>query len=103
MFSPGVRDDMENCPASDGKNKLYLFLSSLIGVVLFLCFKGISKLRSGKKSKKENLMRETLRDDDFRELQIELYGDRILELESTRHSKTSTGSSKGRSKHSSTV
>jgi len=94
---------MENCPSSDGKNKLYLVLSSLVGVVLFLCVMGVSKLRSGKKSKKDNLKKETLRDDEFRELQIELYGDRILELENTRHSKSSVGSSKGRSKHSSAV
>jgi hypothetical protein len=93
----GVSDDMENCPSTDSENMTYLILSSLIGLVLFLVIQGFARLSRGKKAKKEHSKKNALKDDEFRDLQIELYGDRILELENTVHSKTS--SKNGRSDH----
>ena len=96
---PGVQDEMENCPASDGANKLYLILSALIGLVLFLFIMGVSSIVRKKKSEKLSSKNNSLKDDEFRDLQVELYGDRVLELQSTNHSTSSSGSR--RSRHSS--
>lgn len=93
----GVSDDMENCPSTDSENMTYLILSSLIGLVLFLVIMGIARLRGGKKAKKDASKRNALKDEEFVDLQVELYGERVLDLQNTQHS---TGSSKnGRSAH----
>ena len=94
---PGVQDSMENCPSTHGANMLYLILSGLIGLVLFSVVMGVSHLTKSRKSKKESTKKNSLRDQEFRDLQLEMYGDKVLELESTQHSKES--SKRNRSAH----
>ncbi|GAX26670.1 hypothetical protein FisN_2Hh392 [Fistulifera solaris] len=86
---PGIRDDMENCPSTDEKNLLYMILSALIGVVLFLAVMGISSLMRSKKNKKMSSKKNALKDDEFRDLQIELYGEKAMDIQSTNHSTSS--------------
>ncbi|GAX15877.1 hypothetical protein FisN_2Lh392 [Fistulifera solaris] len=86
---PGIRDDMENCPSTDEKNLLYMILSALIGVVLFLTVMGVSSLLRSKKVKKMSSKKNALKDDEFRDLQIELYGEKAMDIQSTNHSTSS--------------
>jgi len=76
---PSIQDEMENCPESSALNLLYLVLSGLLGVVLFLAAMGINTLVNNSKQKKANSLKERLQDDDeFISLQLELYGAKNL-------------------------
>jgi hypothetical protein len=75
---PGVQDSMEGCP-SDDVVMLYMFLSGLIGIVLFLVYLSMKSLISTMKSKKAIIKRNALKDDEFRDLQMELFGDRMID------------------------
>ncbi|GAX26987.1 hypothetical protein FisN_9Lh293 [Fistulifera solaris] len=86
---PGIRDQMENCPADDGKNMLYMILSALIGVVLFLVVMAVSAFMRSHKTKKESSKKNALKDDEFRDLQLELYGEKAMDIQSTNHSTNS--------------
>jgi hypothetical protein len=78
-MTPGVQDLMEGCPSDSGLNLLYLCLSGLLGVVLFLVVMGcVSAVRAAKKAK-VNEEREALKDDEeFHALQLEMYGEKQL-------------------------
>jgi len=71
---PNLQDKMEGCPKSDASNLLYLILSAMSGLFLFLavmtCFTLVTKL----KMQKSTLMMNSLKDNKFAELQAELYG-----------------------------
>jgi GTPase SAR1 family protein len=77
---PQVENDMENCPESDGANLLYLILTALIGVALFVAFMTFSKLISMQKAQHVLVKNDALRDEDFLELQVELYGESVSAL-----------------------
>ena len=70
---------MEGCPADSGLNLLYLCLSGLLGVFLFVILMGgVSLYRSAQK-KKDTKKRAAMKDDeDFIELQLHLYGEKQL-------------------------
>lgn len=73
---------MENCPNTDAKNMVYLFLTSMITLVMFLVVKGMIALVRTQKKKKVVEKMKSMKDDEFRQLQIELYGeDRVFELD----------------------
>jgi hypothetical protein len=76
---PVVDEQMEGCPADRGLNVLYLCLSGLLGVFLFVVVMGgVSFVRSARK-KKDSKKREAMMDDDeFQELQLEMYGEQQL-------------------------
>jgi ABC-type lipoprotein export system ATPase subunit len=76
---PVVDEQMEGCPADRGLNVLYLCLSGLLGVFLFIVIMGgVSIVRSARK-KKDSKKREAMMDDDeFQELQLEMYGEQQL-------------------------
>ena len=75
---PGVQDQMEGCPADEGLNMLYLVLSGLLGVALFLVVMLVlSVMRSTKKAKSQK-KREALMDEEFQQLQMEMYGAKVL-------------------------
>jgi len=93
---PGIRDSMENCPKSDSANLLYLILSGLVGLVLFLIAMGLVSLFRSKKKLKQSSKKNALKDEEFVELQVELYGEGVLDIQSTSHS-----SSRHYSKHNS--
>jgi hypothetical protein len=98
-MTPDVQDSMENCPDSDGENMLYLVLSAFLWPVLFSVLILLGRVVQGTKKKKLSSKNDTLKDEEFRDLQVELYGDRVLELQNTRHSKASSNKSASRSSH----
>ena len=76
---PGVMDQMEGCPADEGLNLLYLILSGLLGVFLFLVFQGVLTVVRNAKKKELSKLRETMKDDEqFIQLQVEMYGEKAL-------------------------
>jgi len=74
---PAVQDDMEGCPPSD-LNMLYLILAALLGLFIFLFVKTINMFRSNTKKLETALKRRDMVDDEFVELQVELYGAKAL-------------------------
>ena len=101
---PGVQDDMENCPDED-LNILYLILSGFIGVVLFLVVKTFNSFSNKRHSLEEAGKLADMLDDEFQDLQVELYGEKGLRhfkhLQSTlsnvsTHSRGSNGSKSGK-------
>jgi len=94
---PDVGDDMEGCPASD-INMLYLILSALLGLFMFLFYELIAAIRSKSKNLEHVQLRESMQDQEFHQLQVTLYGEKALRkfnhLGSSVHSKMSdkTGS-----------
>ena len=75
---PAVQDDMEGCPDSDGLNVLYAILSGVLGLVLFLVVQVIAKVRRGINDLETKTKKESMMDQEFNELQVELYGERAL-------------------------
>ena len=74
---PSVQDDMEGCPAED-LNMLYLILAALLALFCFLCVKAFLLIRSKSKKTQEAVKRRDMVDDEFIELQVELYGSKVL-------------------------
>ncbi|CAB9514741.1 expressed unknown protein [Seminavis robusta] len=76
---PVVDQQMEGCPADSGLNLLYLCLSGLLGVFLFVIIMGGAAIIKSARKKKDGKRREAMKDDDeFQELQLELYGEKQL-------------------------
>lgn len=76
---PGVDDQMEGCPADESLNLLYLCLSGLLGVALFLMVMGVvAVVRNAKKAKKNEKLAALQDDDEFIALQVEMYGEKQL-------------------------
>jgi hypothetical protein len=89
---PSVQDDMENCPASD-VNLLYMVLSGLLGVVMFLIYQTSKTLIRASTKKKATSKKNLLKDAEFRDLQVELYGEGVLlkdSLNGTNHTVNGT-------------
>ena len=87
---PGVLEIMEGCPASEGVNLFLLALTGLIGVIVFLLIQVV--LYTSKKAKEAQAAskREALKDDpEFIDLQLELYGEDVLERTSARSAASS--------------
>jgi hypothetical protein len=74
---PGVQDDMEGCPASD-VNVLYLVLSAMIGLVLFLIYQTSKAVIRASSKKKATSKKNLLKDAEFTALQVELFGEGVL-------------------------
>ena len=82
---PGLNDQMEGCP--DDYGILYLILSSLICLFIFLVCITVQKFRKQSNSKKEaETRRKSMVTTEFAELQVELFGlkalNRLQKLES---------------------
>jgi hypothetical protein len=76
---PGVQDLMEGCPADEALNMLYLALSGLLGVFLFLVVMGIvTAFRYRERAKRTEKLFMMQYDKDFNALQIEMYGEKQL-------------------------
>jgi hypothetical protein len=85
---PGVKDQMENCPRDD-LLVLYAVLSGFLGLVLFVVYQGIRAAVKAARTKKKSTKYNHLKDDEFVDLQIELYGEQVLQKDSlagTNHS-----------------
>jgi hypothetical protein len=88
---PDVKDLMENCPTDDLLVP-YAVLSALIGLILFLFYQAILVAVKSLKTKKKSNKHNRLKDDEFVDLQIELYGEQVLQKDSlsgTSHSQRS--------------
>jgi ABC-type lipoprotein export system ATPase subunit len=85
---PGVQDEMDGCPDSDGLNLALLVIVSFVTVFFFLVVKVSTRLvrsrgEQAASSKKEALME----GEGFLELQVELYGERARAMYESRHSR----------------
>ena len=91
---PGVQDDMEGCPPSN-VNVVYMILSAMLGPAMFLIYETTKTLLKKAHTKKVISKKNKLKDAEFRDLQVELYGEEILlkdSLAGTNHSARSRGS-----------
>lgn len=94
-FIPGVQNNMEGCPADD-VIMIYMVLSAMLGLVLFLIYQSVKSIMRKAKRKKKAEFHNSLKDEEFRDLQIELYGEEVLfkdSLANTVHSARSSKSS----------
>jgi hypothetical protein len=92
---PGVQDDMEGCPPEE-VNTIYMVLSAMLGLVLFLIYQTAKSMMRNATKKKKAEIQQNLKDEEFRDLQIELYGEEVLfkdSLANTVHSARSRSSS----------
>jgi len=80
---PVVEDSMEGCPSTTASNMLYMTLSSLIGLVLFIVVMVVVKFVQKQQQKKANSKMNDLKDDEFRRLQNELYKSKTVPERST--------------------
>lgn len=89
---PDVQDDMEGCPDED-LNILYMILSSLVGLFVFLFVQVVLAVRHKGVEHERARLKESMMDADFADLQMTLYGEKALRrlnhLNSTTHSKLS--------------
>ena len=69
---------MEGCPDDEGLNILYLILSGLLGIFVFLIVQAILKVRKGVTAFETKTKKESMMDQEFQELQVELYGEKAL-------------------------
>jgi hypothetical protein len=71
-------DDMEGCPAED-INTLYLVLSALLGLFVFLVAKGFQALqKDAEKNKDADKRKQIMETEEAQLLQVELYGEKAL-------------------------
>lgn len=85
---PSVQDAMENCPASD-VNVLYMVLSAMFFVVMVFIYQTFKTLIRTSRKKDAISKKNLLKDEEFRDLQVELYGEGVLlkdSLAGTNHS-----------------
>jgi len=71
---PGLQNQMEGCPKSDADNLVYLILSSLIGLLVFLMVMIYAAVRKTNTKQMNTSMMNAVKDENFIELQRELYG-----------------------------
>ena len=75
---PSVQDLMEGCPGEDVV-LLYLVLSALLGLAVFLSVIWIHSLRKSVASRaKDVAKKEWMQDDEIQSLQFEMYGEKVL-------------------------
>jgi hypothetical protein len=87
---PFVQDGMEGRPDED-LNVLYMVLSALIGTFLFAVYEITLFIVKASQTKKQIHEKNQLKDEEFRDLQVELYGEGVLfkdSLSNTNHSNT---------------
>lgn len=68
---------MEGCPDED-LNILYMIISAFIGVIVFVFVKTINAFRSTKKEQEKLGELADMLDDEFEELQVEMFGEKGL-------------------------
>lgn len=87
---PAVQDSMEGCPPSN-LNLVFLILSALLGLFIFLIAMAVLKIKKGmKRAEREKTRQASMHDREFQQLQKELYGDKLRQL---KHQNTSFAAS----------
>lgn len=80
---PDVKDDMEGCPDEDVDIWVYMFLSGIMGLVLFVFAKIIVDQKEKSNMKKKMEIAKDMNDtNEYRELERELFGDNKFTAES---------------------
>jgi hypothetical protein len=74
---PEVQNLMEGCPP-DNVIPLYLVLSAFVGVFILCFILGIGRVKTGFHRNKRENKREEMLDDEFEELQSNMYGEKAL-------------------------
>ena len=96
---PSVQASMEGCPR-DNVVLVYLILSGLLGVFLFLGLKlTLSFNKTARVAEKERVKRANLDDDEFITLQTEMYGQKVLRRLRHENSSSSLKSDDTTSRH----
>jgi hypothetical protein len=91
---PSLEGVMEGCPA-DNVIMLYMVLSSFFFVTLFLAYKAMKYFIKLGKVKETVDYRNKMKDDEFRDLQVELFGEYVISKDSSHrgtHSASTFGS-----------
>jgi hypothetical protein len=91
---PSVADDLDGCPAED-VNVVYMTLSALLGLFMFTVYQIVKAMIAATHTKKSTSKKNRLKDAEFRDLQIELYGEERVKdsLSGTNHSSASSDNS----------
>lgn len=100
---PGVQDYMEGCP-SDDVNLFYLILSSMIGPMIFIATKLVLYIRKNAvKTAKKTKVTSLSENSTFQELQLELYGEMMLQRLQNNIGLTTSGSRTSESESSAPI
>jgi len=75
-YLPGVAEDMEGCPDTRAATLTYMTLASFFWVFIFMVIQCIFFVKGKKEATKRERSAAELLDDDFADLQVELYGER---------------------------
>lgn len=87
---PVVDEMMEDCPSSTGLNVLYMIITGLLPVILFVAVMGVGRFFRAAEKKKASQKREAMLDDnEFQALQLEMYGEQQLRKLTRTESSTS--------------
>jgi hypothetical protein len=70
---PSVQDEMEGCPDSN-VNVLYMVLTGVLSLGVFLVYEAAAALLRSRRTQKSTSKKNKMKDAEFRDLQIELYG-----------------------------
>lgn len=68
---------MEGCPNED-VNLLFLVLSAFLGLFIFLCVITIARIKKCMKRTETAIRKASMKDSEYHELQLELYGKKVL-------------------------
>lgn len=71
---PSVQDDMEGCLESRGLNLLFMILSGMLGLFLFLVWLVIAKMIKSRDAAMAKSKQSKMVDDEFKQLQATMYG-----------------------------
>ena len=99
---PGVQDDMEGCPDED-LNVVYMVLAAFIGTFMFFVYELIRFVIRSSQSKKTITKKNKMKDEEFYDLQVELYGEGVLLKDSMSNSNHSRSSHHKNSSHTKPV
>jgi hypothetical protein len=94
---PDVQDLMEGCP-NDDVNVLYMVLTGLIGLVFFTLYEVFKCLVQSVRENKVLREKDMLKDEEFTNLQMSLYGSRVLLKDSLAGTNHSAGSKENKTK-----
>mmetsp|Transcript_4085 Transcript_4085/g.8396 ORF Transcript_4085/g.8396 Transcript_4085/m.8396 type:complete len:537 (+) Transcript_4085:101-1711(+) len=74
---PSIQDSMEGCP-NNPYNTILVFVSSMFFLFIFLAVMGIRMLKKKQIRHDLDLIRSNLKDSTYKDLQIEMYGPKVL-------------------------
>eukprot|EP00934_Nitzschia_sp_Nitz4_P006797 Nitzschia sp. Nitz4//scaffold210_size37948//23099//24669//NITZ4_007691-RA/size37948-snap-gene-0.54-mRNA-1//1//CDS//3329541933//6787//frame0 len=79
---PATQDLMEGCPEDENENLIYMCLSAVVGTAMFLFYQFVAMLTRQMTKEEETKKKNAMKDDEFIDLQLELYGEEVLTKDS---------------------